>query len=165
MINKLESKYNFRLAENIHFEQIIKIWEEGVYVIYPSLIISEDMRKVFKNNFNNRKFPFQFWVAEFENNILGWVSILPAFCNPLKHDKEAEISIYVNPVNKNNKLGQQLTNFVFMELKISNLENIWAFVAPHNTNSKKMCENALMKTCGQTKSKIILNYEVSASNE
>jgi L-amino acid N-acyltransferase YncA len=163
--NKLELNYNFQLAKNSHLEQIIEIWESGVCAIYPSIVISEDMRKTFRNNFKKRRFPFQFWVAEFESTILGWVSILPAFSNPLKSDREAEISIYVNPIYSDNKIGQQLTNFVLMDLQTSNLETIWAFVAPHNINSMKMCENAQMEICGQSRSKIILTYEIIKHNE
>ena len=158
----LVQSYNnvsFRLAEDCHLDRILEIWTQGWCQTHPQDTIESSQIKQFKKNFLNRSHPFNFWLVETEEDIAGWVSVVPAFYHPMKDQSEAEISIYIDKVYSNNGLGTQVTSHVLEEINETGINNVWAFVSKHNEASKAMCMNAGMSICGQTSSRFVLIKE------
>ena len=97
-------------------------------------------------------------VAE-TTSIIGWCSILPAFSHPFKQNSSAEVSTYIDKEMSKNGVGTHLMRFVFEELKDKEIENVFGFANPKNIKSIKMCENAGMRICGETSTRVILIRE------
>ena len=148
-----------QIAQSSDLVPILRIWMNGWYHVHPNKDISNDQIEQFKLNFREQQFPFGFWVAKSNNQIAGWVSILPAFYHPMKDKSDAEISIYIDKPRKNQGLGTLITSHVLSEISNSSIKNVWAFVSLHNLHSKRMCEKAGLKVCGQTNSKYLLIKE------
>ena len=153
-------KINFqiRLAKDNDLAVVEHLWIDGLRQTYPDIIISNDIIELFRSNFKKRNKSFNFWVAE-TNLVIGWCSILPAFSHPFKQNSSAEVSTYIDKEFSKNGVGTHLMQFVFEELKGKEIENVYGFANPKNLKSIKMCENAGMKICGQTSTRVILIRE------
>lgn len=152
--------FDIRNATNDDYSTIEKIWYEGLQLTFGSGInVTDSIKNNFKNNYVTQKFPFGFWVAEFEKKVIGWVSILPAFSHPLKSECNGEVSTYVDKEYSHNGIGTLLMKDVFEKINNTKIENVYGFALPINLKSIKMCENAGMRICGETSTKIILVKE------
>lgn len=153
-------KINFqiRLAKDSDLAIIEHLWIDGLLQIHPDIVISNKIRELFRRNFKNRSKFFNFWVAE-TTSIIGWCSILPAFSHPLKQNSSAEVSTYIDKGMSKNGVGTHLMQFVFDELKDKEIDNVFGFANPKNIKSIKMCENAGMRICGETSTRVILIRE------
>lgn len=149
----------FTQPQSQDLSPILQIWKEGLSSIYPDIQITQKQENQFKENFANRQFPYTFWVAKEDEEIIGWCSILPVFSHPLKRYSDAEVSTYIEKEIKHNGLGTDLMKFVFNQIENTDIKNIWGFVNPKNLISIKMCENCGMRVCDESSSKIILIKE------
>jgi L-amino acid N-acyltransferase YncA len=147
------------IVQDNDYIQILEIWKEGLLSIYPDFTITDEQENLFKENFENRKFPYTFWVAKDNDVLLGWCSILPVFSHPLKRYSDAEVSTYIEKKIKHNGIGSDLMQFVFNQIETTNIKNVWGFANPKNLISIKMCENCGMRVCGESSTKIILIKE------
>lgn len=156
----MTDKINFqiRLAKDDDLEVIEHLWIDGLRQLYPDIVITDEIIASFRRNFKNRREHFNFWVAE-TKSVIGWCSILPAFSHPFKQNSSAEVSTYIKKEIAKNGVGTHLMKFIFDELKGKKIENVFGFANPDNTKSIKMCENAGMRICGQTSTRVILIKE------
>lgn len=106
------------MAQDSDFERIFLIWKEGIKETFPSLSLSEEKEEKFKNNFFNRK-PFHFWIAERDNEVIGWQSHIPCTNNPVKFQLYAETSIYVSKEFRGSKAAYLLYSHSLKFLKDS----------------------------------------------
>lgn len=150
--------FHIRPAKDSDLATIEQIWTDGLSQIYPNIVITYNILKLFRRNFKNRNKPFDFWIAE-TTSVIGWCSILPAFSHPFKQKSSAEVSTYIDKRMIKNGIGTHLMQFVFEELKDKKIECVFGFASPENTNSIKMCENAGMRICGHTSTRVILLKE------
>ena len=158
----LVQSYNnvsFRLAEDYHLDRILEIWTQGWCQTHPNDTVEPQQIGQFKRNFENRSHPFNIWLAETPDTVVGWVSVLPAFYHPMKDQSEAEISIYIDREHSNLGLGTRLTSHVLKEIDRTEIDNVWAYVSKHYIASKRMCLNSGMSLCGQTSSRYVLIKE------
>lgn len=125
-------EYKIRLAEDEDFEQIYKIWMDGIASSFVETPRPENLEELFKQNFDNRNGHFNFWVAYEELEILGWVSLLPCTVNPLKKNTVAEISVYVAKEYNNNHLATTIMKKAFTDVKNSSLKFIFGYVLVSN---------------------------------
>jgi L-amino acid N-acyltransferase YncA len=149
---------NIRQAFDSDFLEIEQIWLEGLKVSFPNEKIGYEIKEKFQENFKNRKFPFDFWIAE-NSTIIGWVSILKAFSHPIKHNSVGELSIYFQKSIEKNGFGSLLLKSVFEIIKTSEVKTVFAFTNPINIASKKTLENAGMTICGETSNRLIFLKE------
>ena len=146
-------------AKQSDLNQIIAIWQNGWYKVHPNSTITQANIDKFIANFHSQQFPYGFWVLRLEEQVAGWVSVLPAFYHPMKEKSEAEISIYIDQKHSNKGFGTLITKHVLNEISHSEIKSVWAFVSLHNTRSKKMCTRAGLRICGQTSSKYLMIKE------
>lgn len=137
-----------RLATDVDFEPNYEIWLDGIAKTFANFSQPENLKTLFQNNFQNRVGSFNYWVAAQDNIIVGWCSISPLTSNPLKMDKWAEVSTYINRHHKNNGVGTRLMQYVFSELKHTPIQFVFGFADVLNTKSIKMCYNAGMTSTG-----------------
>lgn len=136
----------FRLAHDDDFEQIYNIWLDGIASTFADTPKPNNLKELFKANFDARQAHFNFWVAEIDGKIGGWVSLLPCSANPLKKDTVAEVSVYINRDYQKNHLATQLMAHVFEDVKSSPLKFLFGYVAATNyAIIKASAENNLIE--------------------
>ena len=147
------------LAKQEDYHQIESIWMDGWGANHWGTLPSREQMTRFHENFISRSFPFTFWVARCGSQVLGWVSVLPAFYHPIKAKKEAEISIYIDELVRNKGIGTAMLQIVLGNLEISEIQTIWAFIAKSNIGSLSLFTNAGLDICGATSDRKILIKE------
>ena len=142
-------------SQDAQLSQIERIWKSGRSLTFDSNSIKKNQILRFRENFANRSFPFLFWTVSQEEQVLGWLSVLPAFRHPMKADTDGEISIYIDPMFTNMGIGTTLLSHALSELKYSKLDHVWAFVHKANIPSSRLFDKSQMSMCGETSSRYI----------
>ena len=134
-----ESQIDIRLAKDEDFETIFRIWLDGIENSFDKNVIAETVLKdKFKENFNSRKGIFNFWIAEHNNEILGWQSLIKTSYNPFRENLYAESSTYIDKQCRFKGVGQMLIDYVMKEAEKSQLEYILGFVSVANKAARKI---------------------------
>lgn len=137
-----EIDINIRLANDEDFDRIYEIWTSGIGNSFK-VDINEELKQNFKDYFNLREDYFNYWVAENNGNVLGWVSINRNTLHPLKKNHFAELSIYFDNNHKIAKLPTILQNYVCEYLgKHSPIKYLISFIAEDNKPVRRFCLNS-----------------------
>jgi len=124
--------FRFRLALDTDFDRIFEIWQDGLkysFDIAPHSISRAD----FRNYFNKRNGVFNYWVAEVDSQILGWLSLNRISEHPLKKNTFAEMSLYFDTKIKAPHASIELQNFVLNYIsEHSQIKYLISFIAENN---------------------------------
>ncbi|MBX3255395.1 MAG: hypothetical protein KF862_14735 [Chitinophagaceae bacterium] len=76
----------------------------------------KELKQKFKENFQDRKGIFNFWVAiDADSNILGWQSLIKVSTHPFKENTYAESSTYITKNTRFKGLRKMLLDYVMKE--------------------------------------------------
>ena len=134
---KNNSEIIYRLAHESDFEQIFSIWENGTELTFANFERPKNLRELFYKNFSSRSKQFNFWVAEIDNIILGWVSILPMSLNPLKQGTYGELSIYFDKKLNRLEIPKLLIDYVIADISTQQIQFVLANVIETNKSANK----------------------------
>lgn len=97
-------------AKDRDYQQIFSIWLHYINDIYPGDYF--DQRRLasrFRENYKNRNDIYPFYAARDEDDeIIGWMGIIPSCHNPLRESICGEISIYVRNDVRHEGIGSSL---------------------------------------------------------
>jgi len=146
--NAVEGKITYRKASPDDCEQIFKIWAYGSEKTFGSFTPTEKIKQDFFRLFEERA-DYSFMVAESENNVVGYISFLPATLNPLKKEFMVECSAYVtNHVNKGKTVLNLLKNGV-EELRASKVLHVFGYVSDDNKAINKILNELQWQQIGR----------------
>lgn len=128
----------FSQAESEDLLTILQIWKEGLLSLYPDIEITLEQENLFRENFENGRFPYTFWVAKENNEIIGWQSYAPVFETPLKKGTAAESSTYIKKGHHKAGVAYELMKHALSELQNTNLDFIYGFVNKSNYSAIKL---------------------------
>lgn len=78
------------------------------------------------------------WIVEDENNdMVGWVSFQSFYGRPA-YAATAEISIYLDPLQRGKGLGKKILHHVFDQAKTLGINTLLGFIFSHNEPSVKL---------------------------
>lgn len=122
-----------RPATPADFNAIYAIWLEGIAHSFAGFAHPADLREQFHHNFISCHPPFGFWVAEEDELVLGWQSLLPCTSNPLKRHLLAESSTYLGDGGRGRGVGELLLRRALAEARDSGLRFVVAYTLVENT--------------------------------
>jgi len=135
--------FSIQLAEDSDFENIFKIWTEGLSQSFePNLIDEDRLRTKFEKIFKNRDGIFNYWVAKNDvGEILGWQSLNKCTVNPVKEDHFAESSTYVKREYRKFGIGESLLKYMINTALESRLRYITAYINAENKSIRKITQS------------------------
>lgn len=130
-------KIVFNKAQKEDLAAIVAIYNETI----ASRMVTADLEPVSVKSrqqwFEEHDESYPFWVMKDADKIAGWIGLEPFYGRPA-YAKTAEISIYIAGSYRQQGLGQQALDFVFIQLEALELENLVAFIFGHNQPSLKL---------------------------
>ena len=123
---------SIRPAAPADFEAIYAIWLAGIEHSFAGFPHPPDLREQFHHNFATCQPPFGFWVAEEAGEVVGWQSLLPCTCNPLKRHLMAESSTYVAAGARGQGVAKPLLRHALAEARGLQLQFVLGYVLAGN---------------------------------
>ena len=123
---------SIRPAAPADFEAIYAIWLAGIEHSFAGFPHPPDLSQQFHHNFATCQPPFGFWVAEEAGEVVGWQSLLPCTCNPLKRHLMAESSTYVAAGARGRGVAKLLLSYVLAEAQKLQLQFVLGYVSAGN---------------------------------
>lgn len=131
----MEVGLTLRNAELQDLETIVQIYNSTI----PSRMVTADTEPIsvesripwFHAHTSNHR---PIWVAEYENQICGWISFEPFKTRPA-YDQTAEISIYVHENYRSKGLGRYLLETAMTRCKELGIRTLLGYIFGHNEPS------------------------------
>jgi L-amino acid N-acyltransferase YncA len=134
-----ENYIQYRTATENDSEQIVNIWLNGIESTFGGIKKPIDIKAKFLFNFYERN-EYEFWVAEYKGNIIGFQSYLPLSKNPIKNEYIVESSTYIDNAFINKGVGYKLLVHSLIGIKSSKIQSVIAFISSANTTTIKIAE-------------------------
>ena len=129
-------------------EEIVKIYNTtvatGISTADTEEVSVESKVEWFRLH-DEKRYPI--WVKEYHGKIIAWLSFQPFYGRPA-YAKTAEISIYLDPNFRGQKLGQQFLKEAIYRAPELGLKHILAFIFGDNTASLKLFKKYGFKEWG-----------------
>lgn len=151
-----------RKAEPNDFDSIWKIWLQNQPSINPYDLkgldfdnLKDEMCMIFKSI----KKPFVYLVAEQNNEICGWISVLPIKNNPVLRLYHAEASVYVSNAHIGSGAGYRLIKHMCHYVKSTPLKYIYGWSHHENSPVNKIVAKLGWYSVGSIPKSIKPNFE------
>ncbi len=136
------------IADSSDIREILKYYIDNTFASWRYQVMD---RSVFESWIVNHKTPQRpFWVAEFENRIIGY-SCLSDFRNGEGYWPCAEDSVYVRPEFNGQGIGRKLMELIIQDGQTSGLKAIIAGIDADNDSSIRFHKHYGFYECGLLK--------------
>lgn len=129
----------FRNALHTDLPGIVDIYNSTVssrMVTADTTPVTVESRQQWFDDHTPDKHPL--WLVEDDNeNIIGWVSFQPFYGRPA-YDATAEISIYLDPVQRGKGYGKNILQYCIDKAPSFKIKTLLGFIFAHNTPSLQL---------------------------
>jgi len=129
----------FRDAQQKDLPVIVAIYNstiEGRMVTADVTPVSVESKQQWFNEHSSDKHPL--WIVEDENEtIVGWVSFQAFYGRPA-YDATAEISIYLEPLERGKGYGKKILQYAMQEAPSFGITTLLGFIFAHNEPSLEL---------------------------
>ena len=150
-ITEGDFSYIIRYSRPEDFEQVFDIWYENQkYSLNRNeLKPIEQLKEKLNYQFLNQDHNFKFWLAECNNQILGYNSTNPTESNPMLNDEIAEVSTYIHKDFWDKNIGYNLMKTCLDGLPWLELKTLYGRILPTNIFAIKLVESLNWKLIGK----------------
>ena len=135
-----------RLATKSDFKKVVDIYnqviKEGGIIGYSAPFAYKDLTEWFNEHLNS-KYPL--FVAEIDNEVIGWVSISPYRKGRDLLNRTCVVSYFITKLHRGQGIGSALLKIAVEEARNLGFKTMLAIVFAHNSVSVKLLEKYKFK--------------------
>lgn len=128
----------FRNALQTDLPVIVEIYNStvaGRMVTADTTPVTVESRQQWFDDHTPDKHPL--WIVEDDNKIIGWVSFQAFYGRPA-YDATAEISIYLDPIQRGKGYGKGILQYCIDKAPSFEIKTLLGFIFAHNTPSLQL---------------------------
>lgn len=144
----MENNLNIRIVEKNDIPKIVEIYNQGIRN-RNNAILDELNLKEYTREFEDRNLSqYPVFVAEFDNTILGWISLSPYRANRRAYKNSKEVSFYLDENSLGKGIGSKLMNFVIENKNALGFHSLFAILVANNERSISLLKKFDFKLWG-----------------
>jgi phosphinothricin acetyltransferase len=140
---------NFRHASEADLPAIVAIYNAAIpgrtATADTEPVTVESRREWFRKHEPERR---PLWVAELDGRVIAWIGLSSFYEGRPAYDATAEVSMYVAPEHRNQRLGRRLMEFVVGQCPRLGVTTLLAMYFDHNEPSRRLCAKLGFEQCG-----------------